>query len=94
MDLEKVIYVHSLIPDKIAEFLTFGIYRLTQLNMMLYIYLSNKYITSYLVVLDGITYTLLYCYQHNGMDSNECIIKFGIYGNHFTLKGYCFPYLV
>jgi hypothetical protein len=22
-------------------------------------------------VLDGITYTLLYCYQHNGMDCNE-----------------------
>jgi hypothetical protein len=24
-----------------------------------------------LVVLDGITYILLYCHQHNGMDSNE-----------------------
>jgi hypothetical protein len=32
---------------------------------------TTKFITSYLVVLDGITYTLLYCYQHNGMDSNE-----------------------
>jgi hypothetical protein len=26
-------------------------------------------------VLDGITYSLLYCYQHNGMDFNECNIK-------------------
>jgi hypothetical protein len=34
---------------------------------------TTKYdvITSYLVVLDGITHTLLYCYQHNEMDSNE-----------------------
>jgi hypothetical protein len=39
---------------------------------------SNKYITSYSVVLDGITYTLLYCYQHNGMDSNEYNVKFGL----------------
>jgi hypothetical protein len=31
----------------------------------------NKYITPYLVVLDGTNYTLSYCYQHNGMDSNE-----------------------
>jgi hypothetical protein len=31
----------------------------------------NKYITSYLVVLDGTNHSLPYCYQHNGMDSNE-----------------------
>jgi hypothetical protein len=30
-----------------------------------------KYITSYLVVLDGITHNLLHCYHHNVMDSNE-----------------------
>jgi hypothetical protein len=36
---------------------------------------SNKYITSYLVVLDSITHTLLCCHQHNGMDSNEYNIK-------------------
>jgi hypothetical protein len=47
--------------------LKMAIYRPKQLS-------SNTYITSYLVVLDGITYTLLYCYQHNGMDSNEYII--------------------
>jgi hypothetical protein len=30
-------------------------------------------------VLYGITYTLLYCYQHNGMDSNEYNITFKIF---------------
>jgi hypothetical protein len=43
-----------------------------------------KYITLYLVVLDGITYTLLYFYQQNGMDSNEYNINSSCYGTQLS----------
>jgi hypothetical protein len=32
---------------------------------------TTKYDVIYLVVLDGTNHSLPYCYQHNGMDSNE-----------------------